>query len=75
MMLQTTWVLYTTFRFNWTPRENGIALFCVGLTAAVVQAGLLGYLMKRFGDVRLALLGWSRAALPTCCTAWPRRAG
>ncbi len=31
MMLQSTWVLYTTFRFDWTPRHNGIALFCVGL--------------------------------------------
>ena len=57
MMLQSTWVLYTNFRFDWSPRENGIALFCVGLTAAVVQAGLLGWLIKRFGEVRLALLG------------------
>jgi MFS transporter, DHA1 family, tetracycline resistance protein len=57
MMLQSTWVLYTTFRFSWTPRENGIALFCVGLSAAVVQAGLLGVLIRRFGEVRLALLG------------------
>jgi DHA1 family tetracycline resistance protein-like MFS transporter len=56
-MLQTTWVLYTTFRFDWTPRDNGIALFCVGVSAAVVQAGLLGMLMKRFGEVRLSLLG------------------
>jgi DHA1 family tetracycline resistance protein-like MFS transporter len=57
MMLQTTWVLYTTFRFNWSTGQNGAALFCVGLTAAVVQAGLLGMLIKRFGEVRLALLG------------------
>lgn len=57
MTLQSTWVLYTTFRFDWTPRENGIALFCVGLAAAVVQAGLLGLLIRRFGEVRLALLG------------------
>jgi DHA1 family tetracycline resistance protein-like MFS transporter len=57
MMLQTTWVLYTTFRFDWTPRDNGIALFCVGVSAAVVQAGLLSVLMKRFGEVRLSLLG------------------
>lgn len=57
MMLQTTWVLYTTFRFDWTPRDNGIALFCVGVSAAVVQAGLLSMLMKRFGEVRLSLLG------------------
>jgi DHA1 family tetracycline resistance protein-like MFS transporter len=57
MMLHTTWVLYTTFRFNWTPGQNGAALFCVGLTAAVVQAGLLGMLIKRFGEVRLSQLG------------------
>jgi len=57
MMLHSTWVLYTTFRFNWTPLDNGIALFCVGLAAAVVQAGLLTMLMKRFGEVRLSLMG------------------
>jgi DHA1 family tetracycline resistance protein-like MFS transporter len=57
MMLQSTWVLYTTFRFQWTPLDNGIALFCVGLTAAVVQAGLLAVLLKRFGEVRVSLLG------------------
>jgi len=63
MMLQTTWVLYTTFRFNWTPGENGAALFCVGLTAAVVQAGLLGILIKRYGEVRLSLLGLTSGAI------------
>ncbi len=57
MMLQTTWVLYTTFRFDWTPRDNGIALFCVGLSAVVVQAGLLGIMVKRFGEQRLVILG------------------
>ncbi len=55
--LYTTWVLYTDFRFGWTPRDNGIALFCVGLSAAVVQAGLLGWLIRRIGEVRLSLLG------------------
>jgi DHA1 family tetracycline resistance protein-like MFS transporter len=63
MMLQSTWVLYTTFRFDWTPRENGIALFCVGVSAAVVQAGLLGILMRRFGEVRLSLLGLASGAV------------
>nr|WP_315250686.1 TCR/Tet family MFS transporter [uncultured Duganella sp.] len=63
MMLQTTWVLYTTFRFNWTPGQNGAALFCVGLTAAVVQAGLLGILIKRFGEVRLSVLGLASGAI------------
>lgn len=57
MMLQATWVLYTTFRFDWTPRDNGIAMFCVGLSSVIVQAGLLGMLIRRFGEVKLAQLG------------------
>ncbi|GJJ03482.1 tetracycline resistance MFS efflux pump [Duganella rhizosphaerae] len=63
MMLQTTWVLYTSFRFDWTPGQNGAAMFCVGLMAAVVQAGLLGILIKRFGEVRLSLLGMCSGGL------------
>jgi DHA1 family tetracycline resistance protein-like MFS transporter len=63
MMLHSTWVLYTTFRFDWQPRDNGMALFCVGLAAAVVQAGLLAPLLRRFGEVRLSLLGLASGAI------------
>jgi DHA1 family tetracycline resistance protein-like MFS transporter len=63
ILLQTTWVLYTNFRFGWGPRENGIALFCVGIVAAVVQAGMLGWLIRRFGEVRLSLLGLGSGAI------------
>jgi MFS transporter, DHA1 family, tetracycline resistance protein len=57
LILQTTWVLFTHFRFGWGPRENGFALFCVGLVATIVQGGLLSRLLRWLGDVRLALLG------------------
>ena len=57
LMLQVTWVLFTHFRFDWGPLENGFALFIVGLVATVVQGALLGRLLARFGDVRLALAG------------------
>jgi DHA1 family tetracycline resistance protein-like MFS transporter len=57
LMLQSTFVLFTTFRFGWTPRDNGVAMFCVGLASIVVQAGLLGWLIRRLGEVRLSLLG------------------
>jgi DHA1 family tetracycline resistance protein-like MFS transporter len=57
MMLHSTWVLYTHFRFNWTPTQNGMALFCVGVASVVVQAGLLGKFIKLFGEVKLSLLG------------------
>jgi MFS transporter, DHA1 family, tetracycline resistance protein len=63
MMLQTTWVLFTHFRFGWGPRENGFALFCVGLVATAVQGGLLGGLLRRFGEARVALWGLSTGAV------------
>ncbi|MEQ1516078.1 MAG: TCR/Tet family MFS transporter [Usitatibacteraceae bacterium] len=62
-MLQTTWVLYTNFRFGWGPRDIGISLFCVGLTAVVVQAGLLGKLMRVFGEVKLSLISLASGAI------------
>jgi len=63
MTLQTTFVLYTSFRFGWTPRENGIALLCVGVTSIVVQAVLLAALVRRLGEVRVALLGIASGAI------------
>jgi DHA1 family tetracycline resistance protein-like MFS transporter len=63
MTLQSTFVLYTSFRYGWGPRDNGIALFCVGLSSIVVQAGLLAVLIRRFGEVRLTLMGITSGAL------------
>jgi len=63
VLLQTSWVLFTHFRFGWGPRENGFALFTVGVMAALVQGGLMGRLLRRFGEVRLALLGLATGAL------------
>jgi len=56
-ILHTTWVLYTQFRFDWGPRETGLSLFVVGLTAALVQGGLLGWLLRQFGERRLVIAG------------------
>lgn len=63
VLLHATFVLYTSFRLGWGPKENGIALFCVGLTAAVVQAGLLGRLLKVFGEVKLSMIGLASGAV------------
>jgi len=62
-ILQTTWVLYTSFRFNWQPIDNGIALCLVGLMAVLSQGVLMGPLLKRFGEQRLALIGMTSAML------------
>ena len=66
-ILQTIWVLFTALRFGWGPRENGFSLFVVGLMAALVQAGLLGWLMKRFGESRTVVLGLASGCVASIC--------
>jgi DHA1 family tetracycline resistance protein-like MFS transporter len=56
-VLYTCWVLYTTFKFGWGPRENGLSLAAVGIVSAVVQGLLLGRILKHISVRRLAVLG------------------
>jgi len=56
MTMVQSLVLSTHFRFGWGPFENGMLLFCVGLLSTVVQGGLLGRMVKRFGEERLVLM-------------------
>ena len=53
-----TWNVYSEIRYEWTPKEIGFSLGLVGIGAAVVQAGLMGAILKRLGTVRTALLGF-----------------
>ncbi|GAB4042386.1 MAG: hypothetical protein Fur0014_14560 [Rubrivivax sp.] len=61
--LYTTWVLHNSFKFGWGPKENGLSLFVVGVVSAVVQGGLIGWLLKRMPSWRLALLGLASSTL------------
>ncbi len=63
LTLQSTWVLYTQFRFHWTPQDNGWSLFAVGVVAAIVQGGLQGPLIKRFGERKLVMMGFLSATV------------
>ncbi len=56
MTMIQSWVLATRFRFGWGTVENGTLLFCVGLISTIVQGGLIGRLVKRFGEERLVLM-------------------
>jgi len=38
-MLQSTWVLFTEYRFAWTERDVGLSLAMVGLVFGLVQGG------------------------------------
>jgi MFS transporter, DHA1 family, tetracycline resistance protein len=55
--LQSTWVLYTDYKFNWTPGDVGISLAVVGLTAAIMQGGLIRVLLPIFGEKKAIIIG------------------
>ena len=57
--LQSTWVLYTDFRYNWGPRDVGLSLAVVGLSAAIVQGGLIGKIVDFLGERKALLTGLS----------------
>ena len=66
--MHMSWVLYTTFKFGWGPKENGWSLFAVGVMAAVVQGGLMKRLLEHFSPQRLAALGLVSSTI--CYAAW-----
>ena len=42
---------------NWTTKASSGTLVVVGVIAIIVQGGLIGPLVKKFGEMRLTLIG------------------
>lgn len=63
LMMHTSWVLYTGFKFGWGPKDNGLSLFAVGVMAVLVQGFLLPHLLKAFGAKRLVVLGLASSVI------------
>jgi DHA1 family tetracycline resistance protein-like MFS transporter len=57
------WVLYTSYRFGWTPLQNGIGLAVAGLGAAIVQGFLVRIVVRRLGERRSVFVGLSIAVI------------
>ncbi len=58
----STWVLYTSYRYHWTPGQTGMSLAMVGLTAAIVQGGLTRAIIPRLGERRSVTVGLTISA-------------
>ena len=50
-------VLYATYRYGWGTRTMGLMLAAVGVCAMIVQAGLVGRIVRRLGERRTLLAG------------------
>jgi len=66
--MHTTWVLYTSFKFGWGPKENGWSLFAVGAMAVLVQGGLIRVALKRSTPQKIAVVGLISSSL--CYLLW-----
>ena len=56
-IMTTTFAYFTMHRFGYDATHNGWLFAYVGLLAVVVQGGLIGRLVKRFGEMRLVVAG------------------
>jgi DHA1 family tetracycline resistance protein-like MFS transporter len=56
-IMTTTFSLYTMFRFGYDAKHNGYLFAYVGIIAVIIQGGLIGRLVKRFGELPLVMVG------------------
>ena len=56
-IMTTSFSLYTMFRFGYDAQHNGYIFAYVGVVSVIVQGGLIGRLVKRFGELPLVLVG------------------
>ena len=65
--LNSTYVLYTDYRYGWGPQIVGYTLGLVGLCSGLVQAVLVRKLMPRWGERKMILIGLSFCVLGYAC--------
>ena len=61
--LPAIFVLYAMYRYDWTQRDVGLALAAAGVTAAIVQGGLVRVVVRHLGERRTLLVGLAGGAL------------
>lgn len=66
-LLYSTWVLYMSYRYNWSTSQVGFSLGMAGITSALVQALLVRRVVARIGEEKAALFGFGASVLALCC--------
>jgi len=63
VVLPSTFVLYATYRYDWSAATVGLTLAMVGICAMAVQGLAIGPIVKRLGERRALLLGLGCGAI------------
>jgi DHA1 family tetracycline resistance protein-like MFS transporter len=57
--IQSTWTFYTMHRFEWNEATVGYSLAVVGIVVAIVQGGLVKYVVRAIGEKLTVIVGMS----------------
>lgn len=55
--MEAVFALFSQHMFGWTAKENGYIFAYVGLIIVIMQGGLIGQLVNRFGEQKLLIVG------------------
>lgn len=55
--LISTWVLFTTYKFQWTMFQVGLSLALMGIVTAVVMGGIIRNMVDYFGEQKTIIIG------------------
>lgn len=69
-VLPSIFVLYTGYRYGWSPSQVGLTMVLTGALNFVVQAGLVGPIVKRVKERGALLLGLATGAMGFAWYAW-----
>jgi DHA1 family tetracycline resistance protein-like MFS transporter len=66
-VLQSVFVLYVGYRYNWSARAVGLTLAAIGIGSVIVQGGLVRPVVARIGDRRALFVGLIFGAIGFAC--------
>lgn len=56
-VMTTTFALFTMYRYGYDAQHNGYLFAFIGVIAAVLQGGLIGRLVRQYGEVPFVVVG------------------
>jgi multidrug resistance protein len=68
--MEAVFALFSQQRFGWTAKENGYIFTYVGFVVVLMQGGLVGQLVKRFGERTLLIAGLVMLAAGLALLPW-----
>ena len=68
--METVFVLFTQHTFGWTAMQNGYIFTYSGVLIVLMQGGLVGLLVRRWGERRLLLVGLGALAIGLAFLPW-----